>query len=352
MTEVRPRQRPHPRTRYHQYRCHGNTGFPLTQWPVNLAEKAPVSGRDMNLNRNESDPKLPRPNRSERLRSVKLIGAALWYASLGFGVFPVKAGSKIPATKHGFKDASLNPNVIQTSFRPAHNMGLIAPDEVLILDFDVPKDSRSLADRLAETHRIVSQLENTYTEVGRAPAHTTPSGGVHIFIRLPQKARRLTTGSWPKGAKRAHGDLRGMGRAYVVAPPSTTNEGAYSVRRPLVHAEELPVASLALLDYLDPTRQMRPGTRSNTTRPNPSMRNRTLAVLVNEVRSAPEGTRNTTLNRCAFVAGKLAAAGTFDYAVGEHQLLVAAVDAGLSQREALATIRSAMNAAMRKGRHV
>lgn len=283
------------------------------------------------------------------MAAIPILAAALWYATLGFGVFPCQPGSKLPATRRGFKDGSTSPNVIKGVFRSGNNIGLIAPADVLILDFDVSKDeARRLAERRDEARYLRMELERSYSEVARAPVHKTPSHGFHVFLRLPETAPHLATGKWPRGAQVSHGDLRGMNRAYVVAPPSSTNEGAYSVVRSLVAVEDLPEASAALLQYLSPT----PVPKQPIGRPSPAQRARTLAALTDKVRSAPEGTRNVTLNRNAFLAGIQVAAGHVDTSVAERQLLVAAIDAGLTMSEALATIRSGMSARELKGRHV
>lgn len=277
------------------------------------------------------------------------IVAALCYAALGFGVFPCQPGSKLPATKRGFKDSSTNPDVIRAAFHSGHNIGLIGPENVLILDFDVPKDpTRSEADLRDATSLLLAQLEDSYPEVAQAPLHKTPSYGFHVFLRLPEDAEGLPTGKWPRGAANPHGDLRGMNRAYVVAPPSETSDGAYSALRPLVPVDALPKASGALLEYLNPPLPQ----RRRQERPGAARRARGLAALVADVRSAPEGSRNVTLNRNAFIAGVQVANGNVDASMAEHQLLVAAIDAGLTQREARATIRSGLTAGETKGRDV
>jgi hypothetical protein len=58
-------------------------------------------------------------------------GALSWaldYAAAGWSVFPCKAGSKQPATPHGFKDATLDPDQIRAAFKAGgHNVGLGSP---------------------------------------------------------------------------------------------------------------------------------------------------------------------------------------------------------------------------------
>lgn len=68
------------------------------------------------------------------------------------------------------------------------------------------------------------------------------------------------------------------------------------------------------------------------------------------VRSAAEGTRNTTLNRAAFNLGQLVAGGLLERAVVEAELFSAAGTAGLPEREVAATIRSGLEAGIKNPR--
>jgi hypothetical protein len=60
------------------------------------------------------------------------------------------------------------------------------------------------------------------------------------------------------------------------------------------------------------------------------------------VRDAPQGVRNDTLVRAAFNLGTLVGAGSLTRTVVEEQLLAAALDVGLNEREAAATIVSGL----------
>jgi hypothetical protein len=66
------------------------------------------------------------------------------------------------------------------------------------------------------------------------------------------------------------------------------------------------------------------------------------------VRAARPGSRNATLNRAAFVLGLLAAAGRVRVAEAEDALAAAAGVCGLPAREAGPTIRSGLEAGVRK----
>jgi P4 family phage/plasmid primase-like protien len=62
------------------------------------------------------------------------------------------------------------------------------------------------------------------------------------------------------------------------------------------------------------------------------------------VRSAHPSTRNTTLNKAAFVLGQLVGAGVLDRASVEPELLHAALTTGLPRQEALRTLQSGLDA--------
>jgi hypothetical protein len=70
----------------------------------------------------------------------ELTAAPFTYARLGYGVFPCKAGDKHPITRHGLKDATLEPQRLQAWWQatPAANIGLLPPEGVLVIDVDAP----------------------------------------------------------------------------------------------------------------------------------------------------------------------------------------------------------------------
>lgn len=145
---------------------------------------------------------------------------ALEYVSWGWPVFPLrpfgtKCGGepkcaklcecpKEPATKHGFKDATIDPERINRWWtrHPNDNIGLATGHEFDVLDIDprsggVPSFMELLeAKRIPDTHGIV----------------VSASGGMHFYLKATGKGNR---------AKFMPGlDYRGIG-GYVVAPPST-----------------------------------------------------------------------------------------------------------------------------------
>lgn len=132
-----------------------------------------------------------------------LTEAALAVARLGFPVFPCDR-NKQPACKHGFHDASLDPEVIVRLFQASDGAVLIgvpmgSASGIVALDIDMKDDGPAW---LAEHE-------------GDLPAtrvHRSPSGGRHYFFRLPEEEIRNSQSRIAKGV-----DTRGEG-GYVCWP--------------------------------------------------------------------------------------------------------------------------------------
>lgn len=125
--------------------------------------------------------------------------AAVIYAQWGFPVFPLKPRTKVPATKHGFQDATTDVDRIKAYWaaNPEANIGLATGHTFDVIDVDLPDGP--------------PQWE---AMKGRPDLHgqvSTASGGLHAYI--------LPTGKG-NGARICPGvDYRGLG-GYVVSPPS------------------------------------------------------------------------------------------------------------------------------------
>jgi hypothetical protein len=244
--------------------------------------------------------------------------AAVAYAGLGYAVFPLTPGEKRPHGRlvpHGLKEASREEATITTWWRscPGCGVGILAPEEVLVLDFDDPT--------------AWERLKGEYPTLGDAPRQRTPKGGYHVFLRLPQGVRLSAT-----VRKLAGVDLRGMGKAYVVASPTRLADGrGYTWEVPLVKPEDLPqIPEDLLLRLLPPPpapREVVVGSSS------PRRLRALLESYAAAVAGAPEGTRHNTLIRYAVAAGGLIPHG-LSPEEAEEVLVAAAMRAGLPEREA------------------
>lgn len=172
--------------------------------------------------------------------------AALLYAQHGWDVFPCEARSKQPigtvcacgsddcaepgrkkaerADGHGGgKDAAtLDPARIARWWArwPNANVAIVAPRDIVILDLDTVDGHAAGADG----RQAFAGLEAQHGAVGATVRGLTPSGGVHVWLRLPEGvAHGNARGALPKGI-----DVRGGGAGYVMAPPSVhPNGGTY-----------------------------------------------------------------------------------------------------------------------------
>ncbi len=157
---------------------------------------------------------------------------ALQYAGLGWCIFPLAPGLKIPmAGTNGFKDATSDIELITRWWarRPDANIGLAtgAASGVWVVDIDRKKDK----DGAVSLQKFLTDQDTDTPVITKRS--TTASGGGHVFFKydasLPVKSRADVLSGI---------DIRGDG-GYVVLPPSDTSVGTY---RWAPGSHELPVA--------------------------------------------------------------------------------------------------------------
>jgi hypothetical protein len=242
--------------------------------------------------------------------------AALAYARAGWPVFPCIPGEKVPATAHGFENATTDPCQIRSWWarNPERNVAIATgrpgPD---VVDVDVhgehsgfPSWNQMKREGLTGTPRAVIR---------------TPSGGMHAYYEgTDQQGGRIRT---------AHVDFRAQG-GYVVAPPSQVGG------RPYVVVSHQPSndtfdwqAGRKLLDP-QPERQREPYERPAGARP------QDLSHLARHVARQEPGNRNDSLY---WAANRAIEQGRHDVL---DELARAGQAAGLTERETDATIRSAV----------
>lgn len=257
-------------------------------------------------------------------RAEAILLAALGYARLGYRVLPLHPGEKRPhggLVPHGFKEASREEGVIRAWWgrEPRAGVGLLAPENVLVLDFDLPEAWEA--------------LRREHPELLQAPRQRTPKGGVHLFLRLPPGLE----GALSASVRRLEGvDLRGMGRAYVAAWPTRLPNGVYVWERPLVEPEALPLVPSGLLQRLLPPPP--PPPREVGLGASPRRLRAILEAFADRVAAAPIGQRHLTLIAYARAAGGLLPHG-LDPREAEELLVAAAMQAGLPEREAREAVR-------------
>jgi Bifunctional DNA primase/polymerase, N-terminal len=244
------------------------------------------------------------------------LAAALRYARADWPVFPCVPGEKVPATRHGLLDATIDPDKITWwwSHNPEGNVAIATgspgPD---VLDVDVRKDGSGFA--------AYGRLRREGLLDGASAYIRTPSGGLHAYFTGTEQSN----GRLPAH----HLDFRSRG-GYIVAPPSQVGGRPYQLLRQQEGQARLDWATVTRL--LDPQPQHR--LDRSTERPAYAGR------LAGWVARLPEGNRNDGL---FWAANRALEAGLTN--LGE--LAEAARKAGLEEREIVRTLASARRRADR-----
>jgi Bifunctional DNA primase/polymerase, N-terminal len=146
----------------------------------------------------------------------RTVERALAYARHGWPVFPCQPGGKQPATRHGFLDATTDPDQITRWWRrqPEANLAIATghpgPD---VLDVDQHGQA-------GNGFAALGRLKRGGLIDGAAAVVATPGGGAHLYFRgSDQRCGKLP---------RQHVDFRAQG-GYILAPPSTVGGRPYQV---------------------------------------------------------------------------------------------------------------------------
>ena len=145
---------------------------------------------------------------------MTMLNSALHYASMGWKVFPLAQGSKVPREgSKGVHDATTDEQQINEwwSTEPSANIGIATGQESNLIVIDVDGDPG-----MQSMRQVVPQLPKEHTRVIKTP------NGYHLYY--------LYNPSFHTGAGFMTGlDVRSDG-GYVVAPPSLVNDTQYYVR--------------------------------------------------------------------------------------------------------------------------
>lgn len=244
------------------------------------------------------------------------VGQALRLAGAGMHVFPLIPGGKEPVIKggRGCLDATTDPTTIYEWWTkyPDANIGTgCGPTGIVTIDVDVRNGKPGMANwqALCQGREIPPTL-----------TVRTPSGGLHLYFRVPPTLNLgNTSGKLGEGI-----DTRGAG-GYVVAPGSVLagDEEPYAV------VLDLPIAAMPqwLVDMLAQVEERpTPGPVRPVEPSGAPLVAEALARVyqhAQELTAAPEGQGTDTANRLAFEAGQYVGAGQADRAQVEEIMLSA-----------------------------
>jgi putative DNA primase/helicase len=310
-------------------------------------------------------------NSEEDARRSELCAAAVGYAAHGWHVVPVRwidqdghcscengAECASPGKHPVYKDwphvASCDreevaswwrpePEGLATNWFPFANIGIVTGRSSGIFVVDV--DTYNGGDQ------TMGGYERRHSAIPETRVHYTSRGGKHFFFKHPgfdirnSAAKVLGTGL----------DIRGE-NGFVVAPPSIGTGGPYTLNP--AHDIAPADAPAWLIDLLRSYDRDQAGATTAATEPTKvtgAARKYAEAALASEaqaMRDAEPGTRNDTLNRCAYTLGTLAGAGLLTEDAAWEALHAAALAAGLSEIEIRGTFLSGWRSGLQNPRSV
>lgn len=145
----------------------------------------------------------------------QFLDAALHYASLGWHVFPLAAGLKVPCTAHGVKDATTDDTQIREWWTrwPNANIAVAcgAASGIYVVDVDVTATG--------DVNGLESLKE--FPPLPPTIRQDTPRGGFHAFYRTADAPAN-------RNSFRPGIDIRGNGYYVVLAPSIHPNGGQYA----------------------------------------------------------------------------------------------------------------------------
>ena len=247
-----------------------------------------------------------------------ILRQALDYAGRGWPVFPCQPGKKIPATPHGYLDATTDQGQVYAWFGrdPQLNLAVAtgAPG-IDVLDIDQHGEA-------GDGFPALAQLESAGLLDRVTGTVRTPSGGLHLYFT----GSHQRTGHLPA----CHVDFLSQG-GYVLAPPSQIGGIPYQHVTTLARHGELDWQ--AAVRVLQPARERTPTER--TPQEHRQAQNAHIDRLARWVAAQPEGNRNNGLYWAANRALETSQAADLG------PLAAAARQAGLTDPEITRTFESA-----------
>jgi hypothetical protein len=264
----------------------------------------------------------------------------------GLALFPIPAGCKAPTGIVASHATSWSNDSAQwmrwRAENPGCNFGVeCGPSGLIVIDIDV-------LDGVLQREAFAAWWRANVGDEPRQPTVRTPSGGLHIYFRLPASENR----AWGQPKLCPGVDVR-AGNGYVVAPFSVTNrasdprvkaDGQYVLLR-----NDIDTAPGALVEHC--TRVNKPNRIVSRKldlaydgypvgRGERDFVQNRVNNAIDMLRSAPDGSRNNTLFRASAMIGVHIADGAIDPSIAQELLTEAAVEIGLEESEIEPTILS------------
>jgi hypothetical protein len=256
-----------------------------------MEEKKNAHAADMGDKENTASNNVPYTKSSINKRDLQQenLKAALYYASLGWLVFPLhhpngnvcscnnpqcSSVGKHPLTKNGFKDATTDEKTVRSWYQewPKAGVGIATgwQSNIVVLDEDPRNGGKE----------SLRKLENEYGELPETVESLTGGGGKHYFFSHPGKEVKVK--SKVRLGKQYPGiDIRGDS-GYIVAPPSKHVSGKiykWETSHSPIDVKLAPIPDF-LLNLINGTEK-----------------NRSKTSVVKD--TIPDGTRNDELNSLA-----------------------------------------------------
>jgi hypothetical protein len=260
--------------------------------------------------------------------------AARDYVALGWRVFPLAAGSKIPAIKkgQGFKQATADHTTIAEWGRrfPHANIG-IATGEVsgiTVIDIDPRNGGGETITKLAAQNLLLPW----------APEARTGNNGRHVFFAYDPRIRASKDRLGPGIDVKTDG-------GYVVAAPSIIRPSEQGPGGPyswMVKPDGAPLPHLPawLVERLLPPPE--PQRQAFVPMFGAQDAERALDGMARKLAAAPVGERNSLLNWCAYRAGAMVRQRRLTEQMVVARLTQAALSVGLSASEIRSTLASGL----------
>lgn len=262
---------------------------------------------------------------------------AIKYTRLGWRVFPLQAGTKIPWPKtRGVLEATNDENIVSDWAErwPDSNIGIACgASNLMVVDFDPRNGCWEQLDKWAREGKLLPLTVHARTR----------SGGLHLFFSMPNRLPDGWKRKLPGGV-----DIQ-VGNKYIVAAPSIITStgvddgqaGSYRWEREPM-GPDLPLPPRWLMELLRPA----PVKAFVGKRAEGDVARRLEGALA-KVAGCNKGGRNHTLNLMAHLLGRALVEDGVSQVEWEPRFLEAALSCGLELTESRKTIASGIRSGMR-----